>query len=627
MLLKCGIVTHQSTRAAVLSMASSPASSRVVASSASQPPLPAVPVLNLWRWFWPTLWVLLLVGAGSFSGWALIWLTRIPPTPDCDRITPFHSARDMLYCAAAQARAGEANTLQQAVTLTVNWPRTDANYEAAQEVLKDASEQILVLANRWAQAGRLEDAVNLAGQIPSQTPLRRSAQALIYNWQSEWSQGRAIEADLKAALVKQDWARARLHWQSFKTLKTDYWLSTRSAFWQRQIQIEQQGWEQLSTARQLAASSDLAKLQQAVNLARQINLGSQVWQQAEAEVDGWSQTLLKAGLDRWQAGDRQAALALVRGVPPSPHLYPEAADLLRLSHAQQLASTVSLDGPALKPRYGTMLNLMAAIAATQQISDGSLFAEEGQRFLPDWQAQLEDLRCLKFADLLASLGRRPTYELAIEQAQQVELGRPRRLQGQTLIADWRLSLERLEDRPLLLGAKALARPGTIPALQAAIDQAAQVQMGRPLRVEAQTLIADWRQEIQVIQDRPRLEAAVALAKQGKLTEAITAAQQIGPDRALHRRAQSLIQDWTATLQIAEDRPILDKAKDLAYGGKLTAAINLASQIGAGRALSGEAKAAIALWKSERDYIWSIWEAEGRPSPANPAPAPSSSPSE
>jgi hypothetical protein len=164
---------------------------------------------------------MLLVGAGSFGSWALIWLTRIPPTPDCDRITPFHSARDMLYCAGVQARAGEANTLKQAVMLTVNWPRTDANYEAAQEVLKDASEQILVLANRWAQAGRLEDAVNLAGQIPPQTPLRRSAQALIYNWQSEWSRGRAIEADLRAALVKQDWAKARLHWQSFKALQTD----------------------------------------------------------------------------------------------------------------------------------------------------------------------------------------------------------------------------------------------------------------------------------------------------------------------------------------------------------------------------------------------------------------------
>lgn len=602
-------------------MASSPARSRAVAPAASQAPL------NLWRWFWPILWVLLLVGAGIFGSWALVWLTRIPPTPDCDRITPFHSARDMLYCASAQARTGEANTLKQAVALTVNWPRTDANYEAAQEVLKDASEQILVLANRWAQAGRLEDAVNLAGQIPLQTPLRRSAQALIYNWQLEWSRGRAIEADLRAALVKQDWAKARLHWQSFKTLQTDYWLSGRSAFWQRQIQIEQQGWEQLITARQLAASGDLAELQRAVSLARQINLGSQVWQQAEEEVDGWSQTLLKAGLASWQAGDRQAALALVRGLPPSPHLYPEAADLLRLSQAQQLASTASLDGPALKPRYGTMLNLMAAMAAVRQISEDSPFAQEGQRFLPDWQAQLEDLRRLKFADLLASPGRRATYQLAMEQARQVELGRPRRLQGQTLIADWRLSLERLEDRPLLIQAKTLARPGTIPALQAAIDQVTQVKMGRPLRVEAQTLIAEWRQEIQVIQDRPQLEAAVALAKQGKLTAAIAAAQQIAPGRALYRRAQSLIQDWTATLQIAEDRPILDKAKDLAYGGKLTAAINLASQIGAGRALSGEAKAAIALWKAERDYIWSIWEAEGRPSPANPSPSPSSAPSE
>ena len=609
-------------------MASSPARSRAVPPPATAPPLTDIPsTLNLWRWLWPSLWVLLLVGAGSFGSWALVWLTRIPPTPDCDKITPFHSARDMLYCAGVQARTGEANNLQQAVILTLNWPRTDANYEAAQEVLKDASEQILVLANRWAQAGRLEDAVTLAGQIPAQTPLRRSAQALIYNWEAEWSRGRAIEADLKAAPVTQDWARAMLHWQSFKTLQTDYWLGNRSAFWQRQIQIEQQGWHQLIKAQQLAESGDLADLQQAVSLARQINLGSQVWEQAEQQLDGWSQTLLRAGLARWQMGDRPGALALVSGVPPSVHLHPEAADLLRLSHAQQRASTVSLDGPALKPRYGTMLNLMAAIAAVQQMPADSPFAQAGQPHLAAWQAQLEDLRQLKFADLVATLGHRFTYQLAMGQAQQVELGRPRRLQGQTLIADWRLRLERLEDRPILTQARALAHPGTLPALQAAIDKATQVQIGRPLRIEAQTLIADWRQEIQVIEDRPRLEEAVALAKQGKLSEAITAAQQIGAGRALHRRAQSLIQDWTATLQIAEDQPILDQAKDLAYRGSLTAAINLASQIGAGRALSGEAKAAISLWKAEREYIWSIWEAEGRSTPADPSPAPSSAESE
>ncbi|HIK46434.1 MAG TPA: FAD-dependent oxidoreductase, partial [Leptolyngbyaceae cyanobacterium M65_K2018_010] len=180
-------------------------------------------------------------------------------------------------------------------------------------------------------------------------------------------------------------------------------------------------------------------------------------------------------------------------------------------------------------------------------------------------------------------------------------------------------------------ARALAQPGTIPALQSAIAQASQVQLGRALRVEAQTLIAEWQQEIQVIEDRPILEAAVALADQGNLQDAITEAQKIQPNRALHSRAQTLIQDWTTAIQVAEDQPILDKAKNLAYSGRLTAAINLASQIAPGRALYGEAKRAIALWKAERDYIWSIWEAEGRSGSArgeaNRSGSPSSSSSD
>jgi hypothetical protein len=98
--------------------------------------------------------------------------------PDCEQITPFHAARDLLYCAKAQARTGEPNNLTQAVHLTADWPRTHANYEEAQEVLKDASEQILVLANRLVQEGRIEDAKqagrrNSPGDAPASRPPRR----------------------------------------------------------------------------------------------------------------------------------------------------------------------------------------------------------------------------------------------------------------------------------------------------------------------------------------------------------------------------------------------------------------------------------------------------------------------
>ncbi|MEO1067681.1 MAG: hypothetical protein AAFW95_00955, partial [Cyanobacteria bacterium J06638_6] len=570
---------------------------------------------------WVTLWVLLLGGSGVFCGWALIWLTRIPPLPDCDQITPFHSSSDLLYCAKAQARTGEPNNLVQSVLLTANWPKAHTQYDDSQEILKDASEQILVLANRWAQEGKLDDAVGLAAEIPLDTPLRKPAQSVIFEWQQDWKQGRAIEAQIKPALAASDWELAKTYLQEFKSLKSNYWLTTRYVFWQRQFQIEKQGWDQLLAARTLASTNQIENLRQAMVLARAIDLRSQVWIAAEKDIDLWSKTVVDVALQRWQVGDRDGALELARVVPPGPHLSGSAQELVNLAQAQRLVAEAQPAGEKLSPRYGHMLALSGAIAAIDQLPANSPYAAADLSSVEQWQNQLEDLRRLKFSDMVARLGQRTTYEWAIDQAQQVEIGRPRRIQGQTLVAQWRANIQRIEDRPTLTAARRLARPGTIAALETAIAKAGEVELGRALRVEAQTLVAEWQQEIQVIEDRPILDAAVALANDGKLPEAIAEARKIESNRALHSRAQGLIQGWTTTLQIAEDKPILDEAKDLAYGGSLSAAISLAEKIAPGRALYGEARTAIALWKAERAYIWSIWEAEGRDSPGgDDAPA-------
>jgi hypothetical protein len=573
------------------------------------------PVLLPTGWFWPGLWVALLAGSGLFCGWALLWLTRIPPEPDCDRITPLHSSSNMLYCAQAQARTGEPNNLTQAVLLTVNWPDNNIHYDEAQDILKDASEQIMVLANHWVQAGRIEDAVDLAGAIPLNTPLRSSAQAVIFEWRQDWEQGQALEANLQTALADQDWEQAKGHLESFKALKNPFWNTTRLNYWHHQTQLEQQAWDQLLQARTQAASGIPADVQGAIARARAIDLRSQVWAIAETEVNQWSKQLLAAGLAEWNQGSMEAAIALATAVPPLADLDPAAADLLRLAQAQRLMAQTGADTPGTEPHYGHLFNLMEAIAATQQISPDSAFAAASQPNLATWQDHLMDVQRLKFSTMVAKLGRRLTYQWAETQAFQVETDRPRRIQGQTLISTWRANLERIEDRPILIQARAMAQPGTIPALRSAMDKASQVELGRPLRGEAQTLIAAWRGEIQVIEDRPLLDAAAALANQGKLKEAIQEAQKIAANRALYGRAQTLIQDWTTTLQIAEDQPILDRAQRLAYAGSLTAAINMASQIAPGRALYPNARRAIARWKADRAYIWSIWEAEGRNTPA------------
>ena len=569
--------------------------------------------VNPWEWIWLLLWVVLLTSSGIFCGWALLWLTRIPPVPDCDRITPFHAARDLLYCAEAQARTGDPNSLIQSVHLTADWPKTQAHYDDAQEILKDASEQILVLANRLAQEGNLQKAINLAGEIPLNTPLRKAAQAVIYEWQQDWAAGKAVEQNIDQALTNQEWEAVRTHLANLQAIKSEYWSSSRFPYWQHRFEIEQQAWKQLLAARELARAPRAQDWAKAIELARKIDLRSHTWITAEAEVDEWSQKLLQVSLQEWNAGNRQQALNWANVVPPSLHLVPQAQDLLRLSQAQQLSAKAAPEGAGLQPRYSHMFYLMEALGAARQISPGSTFATAAPDSQP-WSLALEDLRQLRFSALIAGIGQRPAYKLAIQEARQVEQGRPRRIQGQTLIADWQASIERIEDRPILARAEQIAKPGTIPALENAMAEAGKIPLGRALRSEAQARIFDWQQEIQVIEDRPILDAAVALADEGKLPEAIAEARKIQTGRALHNRARTLIDEWTTAIQIAEDKPILDEAKDLAYVGSLTAAINQASQIAPGRALYDEAQRAIGLWKAEREYIWSIWEEQGRPTP-------------
>jgi hypothetical protein len=57
------------------------------------------------------------------------------------------------------------------------------------------------------------------------------------------------------------------------------------------------------------------------------------------------------------------------------------------------------------------------------------------------------------------------------------------------------------------------------------------------------VIALWVAQIQTAQDRPILEAATALAYQGRFDAAIATASQIPPERALYQQAQAAIAEW------------------------------------------------------------------------------------
>jgi hypothetical protein len=557
-----------------------------------------------------------MVGSGVVGIWALAWLTRIPPLPDCQEISRFSSDSERLICAETQMQSASAQELANAIELTAGWPEDHPLYEDAFPILKTASQRLLEKATQATHQGDLAAAVQWAQQIPLETPLRQDAQTAIWNWQQEWKAGDAIAAGVEQQITARNWAEATKTLQDLKTLESDYWLSIRFGELQQAIAREQRAWSQIEQARTLVATEDPKALGEALLLAQQVDLNSHAWREAKTEIDRWSHNLLLYSFQRWEVGDVDGAVAAVQKVPPDPSLAPEARDLIQFSHGQKLAKKAA----GFQPSYWQLFYLMEAIQAVASISPNSSFYEAAQVSMAEWQAELADVQTLQFANTVSGFRQAWSFNYATRLAEAIAMERPRRSQAQTLIAHWRGEIEHIEDRPYVLRARRLAQKGTIAALQQAIGEAQQVILGRALRIEAQTLIAEWFNQIEVIEDQPFLNEANALASDGKLKAAIAAAGQVQPERALHDQAQTMIKDWTQTIQIAEDRPILDEATTRAYGGELTNAIVIASQIAPGRALYNEAQNAIAIWESEREYIWSLGAEETDEGQADDGPS-------
>ncbi len=554
----------------------------------------------------PTIWVGVLSSLAIASLGSLIWLTRLPPAPDCKKLSAFAADVDQLYCAEQAAQTGDVDDLLAGINLVKDWKSDHLLHSEAQVLLSQWSGSLLLLAQDQLSQGNLGQAVEMAGLIPAQSPVYKDAQAKIKDWQTEWQQGKQLKADIETAVEQQQWATAQEKLKNLLQLDEDYWVRQQGGELRQLIKREESAFATLTAAMELADSDDPDELAEAIALAQSIPVQARAWDEAKPKLDGWSRKLLRIGFKRWEEGDLDGAIAAVQKVPADPTLTREARDLIQISYAEKAASD---EVQTWIPSFYQIYSMQEAIAAVRTMSPLSPFYEEAQVRLQEWQAEQEDLIQLQYANLLAGFQQKVTYQLAIHQAKTIESERPRRTQAQTLIAHWRQEIERIEDQPYLNRATSLAQIRSVPNLKAAIAEASKVELGRALRVEAQTYIANWQVEIEIIEDQPILDEAVELANQNKLTEAIAVARKIESGRALYDDARKNIGNWTAQIQIKEDRPILTRAENLAARGSLTAAIETASQIGAGRALYREAQSSIAIWRKERDAIWEAQAAE------------------
>lgn len=209
-----------------------------------------------------------------------------------------------------------------------------------------------------------------------------------------------------------------------------------------------------------------------------------------------------------------------------------------------------------------------------------------------------DWSLLSAAALDAEVGTVEGLEAGILGLEQIDASRPLHQTALAMRERWQLQVQ---DLRILSEARDLAQAGTIEQYSAAIAKAGEVPRNNPLWSQAQQEIGSWNRQIQVIEDQPILERAREIAIPGdinSLSNAIIQARAIAKNRALYRDAQREIGGWQVRIERMEDQPILDQAQALANLKDYSTAIETANQIPPGRTLSSEASQNIRRWRRE-----------------------------
>ncbi|MEO1068477.1 MAG: hypothetical protein AAFW95_05070 [Cyanobacteria bacterium J06638_6] len=271
----------------------------------------------------------------------------------------------------------------------------------------------------------------------------------------------------------------------------------------------------------------------------------------------------------------EEAIALAQGIDSKSPVYGEAQKVIQEFGRDLLAMAE------------TALDRRDAVAARQMLDAIPVALTMGD--------EIADMRTLIDASQLSWQGGVTGLEGGVVRLQSIGADRPLYGKAQALMRRWQAEMA---GRSQLEWARQVALPGSIPDLQAAIIEAQEISRSNPAWEDAEAQIGRWRIDIETTEDRPILSQARQQAQVGDLTGAIATARQIVSGRALHDEAQQDIKQWRNTVQRAEDAPLLAQARQLAAQDRLSEAVAVASRIGSGRALSGEAQTSIEGWRSQ-----------------------------
>lgn len=203
-------------------------------------------------WVWSLIGLVAVAGIlGGVGTSAMLWLSSLPPLPNCNEVTTRSLDGQRLFCAQEVANSGKFQDLLTGINLLKDGSPDQPLKPEAQRLIAQWSTEILAIAQQKINHNDLKGAVATARQVPASSPAYAEVQTAIAQWQAQWQKGEAIIKIAQNAIQQKNWTEASKQVLMLGELEPAYWRLQRADALSRQILDGKQAQQVLLKAQKL----------------------------------------------------------------------------------------------------------------------------------------------------------------------------------------------------------------------------------------------------------------------------------------------------------------------------------------------------------------------------------------
>jgi hypothetical protein len=518
-----------------------------------------------WRFF--TLVGLSLTG--GLTAFSIAFLFKLPVLPNCPSVFwPLASGSMRLHCAQLAAGKETVADLLEAIKLMNTLKPDHPLYAESARLIEQWSSEILDLAEKDFQAGKLKQAIAGANQIPANSAAAKLVADRIKAWEKIWGDAEKIYNKAGEILKKGNWRDAQVESARLLSVENTYWQTTKYQELSVLIVATREDITKLGKAENALDSGIIDDIVASIQEISGIGGKSFVHKEAQELLPKLGRKMLDIAQNALDRKDYNAALDIANRIPGNVNLGNEVDDFRTIASAQSKAWS------------GGVLNLEEAIADAQRIAQGRPFYDKAQRLIARWQVEVQEAAQLEQAKKLAQAG---DLQNAIAQAAQISNSNQA---AKDFVQQTTGQIQETQDRPILDQAIQIAMAGDEQSLAMAIAQAKQIGAGRSLHAQAKEKIRQWSDQLNQRRNQATEEARIAT-------------QPVAPPSQSAAAPVALNSPEVAPQ--AAEQSILDQARATAGAGtpdSLLQAIGMAQSVPVNSAVSNDATAAVEEWSQQ-----------------------------